>query len=106
MIISNQVIEAQMHTIGYAGVVFWYNQLNEDWGNFVAVGHNYQTGMWVTEVIDGVAHGYSYGGPWLGSDTWFDLRVDADRATGDLAVYVNDVYLFAASGLSVGNPNM
>lgn len=94
LVISDQVIEAQMHTVGYAGVVLWYQQVDNDWANFVAVFHNYQTGMWVGEMIDGHAYGYSYGGPWIGSDTWYDLRVEADSATGNLTVDLDGVSLF------------
>jgi len=91
LLISDQVIEAQMRTIGYAGVVLWYQENHNSW---VAIYHNYQTGMWVVELIDGIGHGYSYGGPSIGSTTWYDLRVDADSVTGDLKVYLDDVYLF------------
>lgn len=99
LFISDQVIEVTTKTKGYTGVVLWYNQVNTTWANYVAVGHNYQTGMWVAELIagqgpDGYGYSYSYGGPWIGGDTWFNLRVVADSVTGNLAVYVDGVYLF------------
>jgi|WetSurMetagenome_2_1015567.scaffolds.fasta_scaffold224640_1 hypothetical protein len=94
LVISGQVLEAQMNTVGYAGVVLWYNQVNSTWANYVAVFHNYETGMWVYELTDGIAYVYPYGGPWIGSDTPYDLMVDADSATGGLAVNLDGVYLF------------
>jgi hypothetical protein len=94
LLISDQVIEAQVRTGGYSGVVLWYQQVNDNVANYVAVSHNFQTAMWVFEVIDGNMYSYPYGGPWIGSDTWFDLKVDADSTTGELAVYLDDVLLF------------
>ena len=113
LIISDQVIEAQMRTQGYTGVALWYNQVDQDWANWIAVSHNYQTGMWVHEFIDGVGTRYSYGGPWIPSTTWFDLKVEADSATGSLTTYLDGAYLFThfantpyrtgLSGLRSGN---
>jgi hypothetical protein len=95
LMVAGQTIEARMHTVGYAGVVIWYQQVDAEWANYVAIDHNYQTGMHVIEMIDG--QGYlspPYGGPWISGDTWYDLRVEADSRTGNLKVYVNGVYLF------------
>ena len=89
VLLSKQIIETQARTGGYAGVVFWHQD-----EHYIAVNHNYQTGMWVGEHFDGKYYGYSYGGPWIGNDTYYDLRVDADNVSSDLAVYLDDVYLF------------
>lgn len=98
LFISDQVIEAQVWTTrGYADVVLWYQQVDNDWANYVSVSHNYQTGMWVSELIDGQAYVYPYGGPQIGSDTYYVLRVDADSTNGELTVYLDGVFLFTYS---------
>jgi hypothetical protein len=94
LIVAGQTIEAQMHTVGYAGVVIWYQQVDNEWANYVAIAHNYQVGMWIIEMINGTEYTYSYGGPWIGGDVHYDLRVEADSRTGKLKVYVDGVYLF------------
>ena len=88
LFISNQVVETQMRTAGYAGVVVWYQQVNDAWANYVSVAYNiHRGGMYVAELIDGQGYTYSYGGPWIGNDAYYDLRVAADSATGSLTVY-------------------
>jgi hypothetical protein len=66
----------------------------------------------VNEVIDGEPSISHYGDrTWIGQ--WYRLRVDADSATGAMAIYVDDVYQGTdyaqtanrggLSGLSTGN---
>jgi len=88
LFISDQVIETQVSTLGYAGIVLWY-QVNK----YVAVNLNRASGIWVHEQMGETGYGYPYN-YWIGGDTWYDLRVEANSATGELAVYLNDVYLF------------
>jgi hypothetical protein len=95
--VSDQIIEVSSKTIGYSGVVLWYQQVNTAWANYIAVSHNFQTGMGVSEMIDGVGTRYSYGGPWIGGDTYFDLSIDADSTTGELNVFLDGNYLFTHS---------
>ena len=86
LLIGDQAIEVQARTNGYAGVVLWYQQVDDTWANYVAVDYNVQTGLAVRELIDGQADRYIYGGSWIGND--FDLRVEADSATGELKVSI------------------
>ncbi|MDA9101148.1 PEP-CTERM sorting domain-containing protein [Omnitrophica bacterium] len=90
---SDQVIEVQARTYGYAGLVFWYQQVNNDSANYVAI--NLSTGYGTIDVgewIDGIPYVYRY-------DFWsdsrlYELMVDVDSASGELAVYRDGAYLF------------
>jgi PKD repeat protein len=93
LVISDQVIEAQVKTTaGYAGLVLWYQQVNSAWANYVAI----TTGGRVDEYIDGQGSTYQYS--FTGFDDtiqrFYDLKVEADRATGTLKVYLDGVYKF------------
>jgi len=95
--LSDQTIEAQIRvTAGYAGFALWYQQVDSSWANYVAIS-NWSTGSArLVEFIDGQAHVYNYPAPGF-DDTiqiFHDWRVDADSATGALAVYMDGAYLF------------
>ncbi len=94
LVLSDQVIEAQVRTTrGYAGLVLWYQQVDSAWANYIAI----TTGGRVDEYVDGQAHTYYYDVHGLFQDTiwnFYDLKVEANSATGDLAVYLDGVYLF------------
>jgi hypothetical protein len=94
LVLSDQVIEVQVHTVGYAGVVFWYNQVTDVDANDVSVGYAEQTGYWVNErVVDGTDVQIIYPGPWIGGAV-YNLKVEVDSAAGILKVYKDGVYLF------------
>ena len=94
LILSDQVIETEARTIGYAGVVLWYQQVNDGWANYVAVSRNSILGLWVHELIDGHANTYIYGGPAIVDGAWYDLKVEADSATGSFAVSLDGAFVF------------
>jgi len=89
---SNQTIETRQYIFsngGYSGLTFWYQDLN----NFVAVlVYPAYAGIWVYEIIDNVVieTKYNYMSAW----TLHKFRVGANSTTGELAVYVDDNYLF------------
>ncbi len=93
LLISDQVIEAEMLTYGYVGVSLWYNQLDDYLANHVGIAYNEGAGGWyVGESQDGEHQLTFYGvGPErIANGTWFDLRVEADSLLGTLTVYLND----------------
>ena len=98
LLLSNQVIETQARTIGYAGIVVWYQQVDETLANYVAVSRNSILGLWVHEHIDGHATTYYYGGPAIADGAWYDLKVEADSATGSMAVYLDGAYVLTHVG--------
>jgi hypothetical protein len=87
LLLSNQVIEVQRNTTGYAGVVFWHQ--DDHW---VAVNLALQSGICIGEFFNGNVHDTCYN--YYIDAKWYDLKVDADSVSGDLAVYLDGVYLF------------
>lgn len=89
---SDQSVETQVSTPAYGGVTLWH----QDNMNFVSVfAYPTWTGLVVLEVIDG---GQAVIEPYLHRtwhNTWYDLRVDADSTSGELAIYLDDVYIFS-----------
>jgi hypothetical protein len=91
---SSQTIEVTLnvgHSLG--DVCFW----RADNANQVCVQISYyHQRLIVAEVHDTIPLEYDYGGIWA-QDTWYRLRVDADSTTGDVRIWVNNVYLFTYS---------
>jgi hypothetical protein len=90
LVVSSQSIEVQASTLGYAGVVLW----RQDSSNFVSVSINpASTGLMIIEGFDGQWNELRYE-----SHTnylqEYGLRVNADAATGQLGIYLNDAYIF------------
>ena len=66
----------------------------------------------VSEIIDGAGSDFYYGSRTV-HNTWYDLSVDADSASGELGIYLDDTYIFSyyastpyrtgLSGVSSGN---
>lgn len=93
--ISNQVVETQLKPVGpagYDGIIVWY----QDVGNYVWVSvYPGAGGLGAIEWIDGVDYGALY--PYYltyNDNLWYKLRVEADSTSGDLVVYLDDVYVF------------
>ena len=84
LLISNQVIETQLSSAGYSGVVLWHQ--DDHW---VAINLACQSGIAVTQFFDGNYYQYVYGGYYIDA-RWYDVRVDADSTSGELDIYVND----------------
>ena len=96
LFISDQIIETQVSTSGYGGVVFWY----QDNMNYISVAaYPLSAGLVVWEKIDGVFSGLHYESH-TSLNTWYDLRVDADSATGLLAIYIDDTLIFTYNATS------
>lgn len=90
---SEQVIETQLllnYPAGYGGFIIWQQSLD----NVVAIRLYPGYGqIWIAESFDGTGYEYKY--PYARDySTWYDLRVEADSANGELKVYVDDTYLF------------
>ena len=115
LLLSNQTIETQVKLKspkGYGGVTVWYKDL-DNWINVYLYPN--ERSIFVFENIEGAGSPSGYFRyPYITSeDIWYDLRVDADSINGELALYLNDTYLFThntitpyrsgLSGLSCGN---
>jgi hypothetical protein len=88
--LSDQSIEVQVSTYGYAGVVLW----RQDSVNFVSVSINpFSTGLMIIEEFDGQLNELRYESRTTPLQV-YDLRVEADSATGQLAIYLDDAYIF------------
>jgi hypothetical protein len=88
--LASQTVEVQVSTLGYAGVVLW----QQDSTNFVSVNINpASTGVYIVEYFDGQGNEVRYDFH-TGYLTEYDLRVNADSGTGQVAIYLNDAYLF------------
>jgi hypothetical protein len=107
--ISDQTIETEVSTVGYGGVVFWY----QDKLNFVSiVVYPFSSGLYLNEKLDGVSTIYQYGFR-TRHNLWYDLRVEANSTTGQLDIFVDDSYIFTynvttpkrtgQSGVTFGN---
>lgn len=88
--ISDQVIEIEVSTVGYGGIVFWY----QDKLNYVSIlVYPYSAGLYLNEKLNGVSTIYQYGfRTW--HTRWYDLKVDADSVTGELDIYVDGSHIF------------
>jgi|WetSurMetagenome_2_1015567.scaffolds.fasta_scaffold154621_2 hypothetical protein len=91
LLASDQIIETHMSTVGYAGVVLWYQG-----DNYLAVILNAADNIWIIETVDANINIKRYTDYWIGGypDYWYDLKVDADSETGNVEVWLNDVSLF------------
>jgi hypothetical protein len=88
LVFTDQVIQTEVKTLGYGGVVLWHQ--NDDWVSVVV--YPAWTGVVVFEVLNGQWTTTPYNHH-TASD-WYDLKVAANSATGELAVYLDGVYLF------------
>jgi hypothetical protein len=107
--ISDQVIETEVSTPGYGGVVIWY----QDKSNYVSiVVYPYTAGLYINEKLNGLSTIFEYGFR-TRHNWWYDLRVDVNSFTGELDIYVDDTYIFTytvttpkrtgQSGVTFGN---
>jgi len=87
-IISQQTIQADVKTIGYAGVVLWY-QANS-WISVVI--YPAWTGLVVCEYINGGIPLTTFNHR-TETYNWYDLKVEADSSTGELSIYLDDSYI-------------
>jgi hypothetical protein len=90
LLISDQEIEVEVATLGYGGVVLWF-QNEERWISVVT--YPAWDGIAVYEVIDGVGTLEPYLYP-TNAKFGYKLTVDADSTTGQLAIYLDDSYKF------------
>jgi hypothetical protein len=92
MLISDQSIETRVITTGYGGVALWY----QDSSNFITVSiYPNSAGINVVEVVDGGWSESNY--VWTQDYKWYDLRVEANSATGELGIYLDDTYILTYS---------
>ncbi len=89
LFLSDQVIETQLKTSGYAGVTLWFHDENNWVSAFI---YPFSTGLRVLEMVDGSSTPFLYEHR-TGADIWYDLRVEADSNTGELAIYLDDDYI-------------
>jgi hypothetical protein len=100
--LSDQTIETQVRLQsprGYGGITVWY----EDADNWIEVFlYPNENTIWVLENIDGAgtSGGLSRYRYTSSEYTWYNMRVDADSTNGELALYVNDTYLFTHSTIT------
>jgi hypothetical protein len=83
LLVSDQVIETQLSTLGYAGVVVWHSD-----NHWVAIMLNSSAGIWINEFFNGKGTTYYYDQYWIARLQWYDLRVEANSTTGVLTVDV------------------
>lgn len=92
--VSNQSIETQLKTnepSGGCGVTIWYHDID----NYILVAVSPAIGrIAVGEYINNVEAGSYYQNVSLQNGRWYNLRVDANSVKGELAVYLDNVYLF------------
>ena len=88
---ASQTIEVMLNSSDTGGAVaFW----RLDARNQVEVWLTpYWNRLTITEAVDAQPLSFDWGGDWQ-RDTWYKLRIDANSATGDVKVWVNNVYLF------------
>ena len=109
LFVSDQIVEAQLKTSGYAGVTLWFHDEYNWTSAFI---YPFSTGLRVQEMVDGNATQFLYEHrTW--ADTWYDFRVEADSNTGELAIYLdndfilthqtNSLYRSGLSGVWSGN---
>lgn len=97
--ISSQSIATQMYIGstkwpdwgGADGVTIWYKDSN-NWIDVIV--YPWAGAINVTQLIDGVATTSTYSPQLYGNHIWYDLRVNADAATGEVSVYIDNTYLF------------
>lgn len=95
LLISDQTIEVQTSSAGYAGVVLWYQQVNNTLANYISFVINpYSSGLSLGVIKDGQATKLDYQYRTWPSQ-WYDLRVDANSSTGELNVFVDDAFVFS-----------
>lgn len=97
-VLTNQIIETQLKVNGPSGgcgITLWYAGEN----TFVVV--NVAPVLGVIGVAEFITywHAQAYGADYpttfpLSHDTWYTLRVNANGTTGELAVYLDDIYQF------------
>jgi hypothetical protein len=90
--VATQSVETQLllhDPAGYGGLTVWY----QDPKNWVGVRLYPGPGIWVEEFIDGTYKGTTYAASY-GQNAWHDMRVEANSLTGQLAVFMDESYLF------------
>lgn len=92
--IQNQTTEAQLKIngpSGYGGITIWY-QGDNNWVNVFIYPAAQE--VWVIEHIDNTSNLSRYPYTAGANNTWYNLRIDVNSANGELATYINGVYLF------------
>jgi hypothetical protein len=109
LVISDQIIEVEVSTVGYGGIVFWYQ---DKWNYVGIVVYPYSSGLYLLEKYNGVETVYHYGfRTW--HTWWYDLKVDVNSVTGQLDIYIDGTFIFTyqattqnrtgQSGVTFGN---
>lgn len=115
--VSTQSVEALVSTNdppGYGGVTIWYQDAGTWVDIFVYRQSDVASSLSIVESFDGTGQGFVFDFFHAHDGfSWYDLRVDADSATGELALYVDGARLFTyraattyrtgLSGLNSGN---
>ncbi|MFH1749921.1 MAG: FISUMP domain-containing protein [bacterium] len=91
---SDQTVEAKVlwHDNGYAGITIW----NQDANNWVQISYPYQGGFGIWENINGngLVYPTAIYPVEINQRIWQVLKVDTNSSTGEIAVYLDDEYLF------------
>lgn len=88
--ITDQIIETDLNLNGPSGgggITLWFQ--NNNTLAMVALSGSTIT---VAEVEDGTWHSTNYSYP-ISNGSWYNLKVNANSSTGELNVYVDDVYV-------------
>ena len=96
---SSQTVETQIKLNdhgSYGGITVWY-QDHDTWVNVLIYPANGFINV-LEGTIDAKTNNYYYYG--TTQNTWYDLKVIADSATGNLDVYLDDVYLFTHTAVT------
>lgn len=85
--LSDQLIEIQVSTSGYAGAVLWY----QDSDHYISVSaYPSSAGLYINERYIDTLH-YPFR---TRHDQWYDLGISANSLTGELSIYVDGAYIF------------
>ncbi|EKE16504.1 MAG: hypothetical protein ACD_11C00004G0002 [uncultured bacterium] len=93
--ISNQSVESKVlyfGSSGYGGITIWYQDPN-NWVDIMVLPAYGPTGIWIIEKNNGVEQVFKYSYVY-NERIWYKLGVDADSLTGEIKVYMDNVYLF------------
>lgn len=98
---TDQTIETQVKLngpSGYGGIILW----QKDNYNWVTVQVYPAAGIvFVGEWANGAPSSYQYSYNFLSNNPWYDLRVEANSANGNLNVYVSGNYLFSYTAMTL-----
>ena len=90
LFLSDQVVETQLKSAGYAGITFWFHD-EKNWAS--AFINPFSSGLQIQEMVDGDSTRFFLYEHRTWGDTWYDFRVEADSKTGELAIYLDNDYI-------------